>query len=381
MTKSSKKNIYKKFVSNSRINLRYSAVISFIVVVIYALVAMILNNFGSIFSGVFGILLVILFLSCLVGIVQPFIYSYFALNTLENNDQNNSFGMKEFFKGYFVGNKRVISSVLLIPSTLFYSFLIYFLTSLVLSFVIYGSLYLANEDYQNLFNQMISFLQSNNQDGLSNLINANGDLLNTPTFFIYFLSTLFGFYYFIHRFSLNLFKYFLLPYSFGTDKKVLHLVYKETIKANKKYFYSNYYSVLFPLVILILVVFSSSYFLLYYLEISNTSILILDLTSIVITILFLLPFLSILFNFYEVLINKFSIMFNLKMKELLDEQLKILDCEYDSLSNEDKAKVDEIRKYVQLLIIQNNKLKEEKDSKKEENSLDKKEEEENNKKV
>lgn len=358
MTKSNKKNIYKKFATNSRINLRYSAVISFIVVVAYAFAALALNYWSSVFSGVFGVLLIILFLSCLVALIQPFIYSYFALNTLQNSDRDGDYGMGAFFRGYSVGSKRMISSLLLIPSTLLYSFLIYFVSSFILGFIIFGTLFLVNPEYQDLMQQLISFMQNNNTDGFNNLLNAKRDLINTPMIYIEFGSTFLGFYYFIHRIGLNIFKYFLVGFALGCNKKVFQYVYKSTIKENKKYFYSNYYSVLYPLFILVIVIYSLSYFLLYHFQFHNSSILILGLTSIVITILFLIPFLPILFNFYEVIIDKFAVLFIARMRTILEEQLNELNAQYENFSDSEKAQIDGYKMYLKNLDIENEKMKE-----------------------
>lgn len=358
MTKSSKKEIFKKFVKNSRTNLRYSAVISFIIVIIYAFAALILNYYSSFFSGLLGILFIILFLSCLVALVQPFIYSFFALNTLQNTDADRNVGMSEFFKGYMVGSKRMISSLLLIPSTLLYSFLIYFVSSFILGFLTYGTLFLVNPEYQELYKQMLTFIQANNQEGLSNLLNANLNLINMPLVYIEFISTFLGFYYFIHRIALNIFKYYLLPYAFNCNKKVFQTVYKSTIKENRKYFYSNYYGVLYPFVILICIIFPLSYFLLYHFEFHNSSILILGLTSIVVTILFLLPFLPVLFNFYEEIVEKFAILLISRMRSLLEQQLTELNEALEDASDEEKAQINVFKQYLNSLNINNENMKE-----------------------
>lgn len=358
MTKSSKKDIYKKFAKNSRTNLRYSAVISFIVVIIYAFVAIILNYYGSLFSGILGILLIILFLSCLVALIQPFIYSFFALNTLQNSDDDRNVGMSEFFRGYMVGSKKMFSSLLLIPSTLLYSFLIYFVSSFVLSFITYGTLFLIKPEYQELYKQMLNYIQVRNQEGLTTLLNTNMSLVNTPLLYIEFASTFLGFYYFIHRISLNIFKYYLLPYAFNCNKKVFQTVYKSTIKENRKYFYSNYYSVLYPLVILICLIYPLSYFLLYFLEFYNSSILILCLTSIVVTILFLLPFLPILFNFYEEIVEKFAVLLISRMRSILEEELNQLNEALKNANDEEKTQINAFKSYLHTLNISNENMKE-----------------------
>lgn len=358
MTKSNKKNIYKKFASNSRINLRYSAVISFIVVVAYAFAALVLNYWSELSTSILGILIVILFLSCLVTLIQPFIYSYFALNTLQNSDKDGDFGMSAFFRGYVVGSKKMISSLLLIPSTLLYSFLIYFVSAFIFGFITFGALFFVNPEYQDLMNQITIFIQNNNQDGISNLLNAKRDLINNPMVYIEFASIFLGFYYFIHRIGLNIFKYYLVGYALACNKKTFQYVYRSTIKENKKYFYSNYYGVLYPLVILIVVIFTASYFLLYHFEFHNSSILILGLTSIVISILFLIPFLPILFNFYETIIERFAILFIARMRTILEEQLKMLNDQYENFSDSEKAQVNAYKMVLHDLEIENEKMKE-----------------------
>lgn len=356
MTKSSKKNIYRKFRKNAGTNLRYSAVITFIVVIVYAFAALVLNSLGSLFQTLIGIIISIIFLSCLVLLVQPFIYSYFLINTLEETDSEHNFGLTEFFKGYLVGSKKPFSTMLLIPSTLIFSFLIYFVSSIVVGALVNVIFYYTNADFKELFDEMMVLIQNNNLNKANDLLNANQNLLQLPSVITNFGAILFAFYYFIHRVCVNIFKFVLVPYASGCDKRTFQMVYKGTLKENRKFFNSNYYSVLYPYLILLVVIYSVSYFALYFLLGNNISTLILGLTSIIITILCLLPFLSVLFNFYFEIADPFGILLIARMRTLIEEQIELIKNQYAG------EKIPDQDQYISMIInglnIQNEKAKE-----------------------
>ena len=123
--------------------------------------------------------------------------------------------------------------------------------------------------------------------------------------------------------------------------------------------------------------------LLYFLPFHNSSILILGLTSIVVTILFLLPFLPILFNFYEEIVEKFAVLLISRMRSILEEELNQLNEALENATDEEKAQINAFKSYLNTLNISNENMKEKESElriKAEEKEAKEKEKNEKNKK-
>src|SRR5574344_1266674 len=185
--------VYSKFRKNAPTTLRFSAVISFVVIVLYAFAALILNSIASDTFNYFELLVTIIFIVCLVLLLQPFIYSYFATNIVLNSNSDHQVGMAEFFRGYGIGSRKGLNSLLYIPSNLIYSLIVYLVSFIVFSSLTFGILYAFNQSYKDLLNEMMTLVENSNVDGFNDLINSSGNLINPVTLIVEFLATLFGF--------------------------------------------------------------------------------------------------------------------------------------------------------------------------------------------
>lgn len=363
MTKSNKKKIYRKYIDNCPVNLRFTAIISFVIIIFYAFIALFLNNFKTSTQIFVGSILLILLLICIFLLFKPIFYSFYMITRLENDDKLE--GKLNFYvlsTTYLAGRDKIISSIMPVWLILLKTFLIYLVLSLVFRAITFTTLYFVNSDSKSFFDQLMPLLmKKNNVDELNKFLSVNNNLIDIPILYISYFSILISFYYFIHNICVNVFRYFLIVNAGWCNKKVFSSVFNATIKKNRKLFYKNYYQVLFPFTILFFVIFTTSYFAIYFLASNSLSILVLAFTSITISTLFLIPFLSIIYDFYRTIYSVFAYLFLCSMRELLEDQFKILN-NADITTELSKEQLEEFYKlkiYVNGILSLTNKDKEE----------------------
>ena len=363
MTKSNKKKIYRKYIDNCSVNLRFTAIISFVIIIFYAFIALFLNYFKTSTQIFVGSILLILLLICIFLLFKPIFYSFYMITRLENDDKLD--GKLNFYvlsTTYLAGRDKIISSIMPVWLVLLKTFLIYLVLSLVFRAITYTTLYFVNSDFKSFFDQLMPLLmKKNNVDELNKFLSVNNNLIDIPILYISYFSILISFYYFIHNICVNVFRYFLIVNAGWCNKKVFSSVFNATIKKNRKLFYKNYYQVLFPFTILFFVIFTTSYFAIYFLASNSLSILVLAFTSITISTLFLIPFLSIIYDFYRTIYSVFAYLFLCSMRELLEDQFKILN-NADITTELSKEQLEEFYKlkiYVNGILSLTNKDKEE----------------------
>lgn len=338
--------VNEQYRKNLVMTLRFSAVISLVMVAIYGLTCIVLVSVLKYELSIFEYGIVIVFSAMMLSIMQPFLYSYF-ISTYALNDEmtRDKVNMSVFFANVFSDNKNSKGKIGLFSNFL-YGILVYLGLSIVVSFVVFGILYVINPDFSTFVKEAISLSESLDYAGLNNLLSENSSILAFPILLVESISTLGGFWFFLHRIGVNFFKYFLAGIGNNLPHAVFNGLFKTVIKENRKLFYFNYYRVSWIFLIVIVIVFPTSYFLLYYLNIYNSSFLILDLTSIVITVLFLLPLLPLLFNTYSVIAYPFELMLVTTINEKIDQEVELLKKNYDGFSVEEKKEVDA------LIIVQ-----------------------------
>lgn len=363
MTKSNKKKIYRKYIDNCSVNLRFTAIISFVIIIFYAFIALFLNYFKTSTQIFVGSILLILLLICIFLLFKPIFYSFYMITRLENDDKLD--GKLNFYvlsTTYLAGRDKIISSIMPVWLILLKTFLIYLVLSLVFRAITFTTLYFVNSDSKSFFDQLMPLLmKKNNVDELNKFLSVNNNLIDIPILYISYFSILISFYYFIHNICVNVFRYFLIVNAGWCNKKVFSSVFNATIKKNRKLFYKNYYQVLFPFTILFFVIFTTSYFAIYFLASNSLSILVLAFTSITISTLFLIPFLSIIYDFYRTIYSVFAYLFLCSMRELLEDQFKILN-NADITTELSKEQLEEFYKlkiYVNGILSLTNKDKEE----------------------
>ena len=337
-----RKKVFKNTKANLVMTLRFSAIISFILLILYVFCALFLSSILSTSYSIMEIALAIIFLILVTYILEPFYYSYFAMTVLLNSQSKDDVRMTGYFRTLRIGLKKQIMRSLSLPTTLIYSAIIFLSVNLISGVVIYEVLSVTNESYKILFNEIYNFYLNGNVNDLNAYLLNNSEMLSTPLIYSQFISGLGAFYFFLHRVGIKTMRYFLVPFTRGEiPNSFSNYCFKQAIKNNKKYFYSNYYSISWIFIIVILIVFSGSYFFLYFLNVTS-SFSILLLTSIVLTCLFILPFAPLLFTLYAMMIDKFGAMYNSVLNNRFTEEMKNLKMHYKELSEDEKKQINNI---------------------------------------
>lgn len=340
-----KRAVHKSFKDNLVMTLRFSAIISFVLLILYCICAITLSAVGSFSLGLFGTLVLgLLFVILFCYLLEPFLYSYFAMTVLLNSPSRDDVRMSGYFKTLQIGFNKPVLKSLSLPTTLIYSLLIFLGLDFVCTFASYVILYNSSETYKQLFDNLFNLYQAGNYDDFNTYINSNIDNLRNFLLVTQFIASLGSFYFFLHRTSIYIMRYFLVPFSNNLPNVFSTTCFKETIRTNKKYFYGNYYSIVWIYIPIILIVYSASFFLIYYLNLQNSNFIIIELSSIVITLLFLLPFAPLLFNLYVMMVDKFGAMYTSVINGRLFDQIKTLKSNYSDLSKEDQERLDYILK-------------------------------------
>lgn len=136
-------------------------------------------------------------------------------------------------------------------------------------------------------------------------------------------------------------RYFMVPFTNGVPNNFSSYCFRKTLRMNRKYYYKNYYSIAWIYIPIILIIFSATYFLLYLLNVTS-SYIILELTSIVVTILFILPFAPLLFNLYTMMVDQFGAMYTAVLNNRIAEEMKILKNNYENLSKDEQDQLNTI---------------------------------------
>ena len=169
MTKSNKKKIYRKYIDNCSVNLRFTAIISFVIIIFYAFIALFLNYFKTSTQIFVGSILLILLLICIFLLFKPIFYSFYMITRLENDDKLE--GKLNFYvlsTTYLAGRDKIISSIMPVWLVLLKTFLIYLVLSLVFRAITYTTLYFVNSDFKSFFDQLMPLLmKQNNVDELN----------------------------------------------------------------------------------------------------------------------------------------------------------------------------------------------------------------------
>ena len=302
MDKKRFKSIYKRFYEDSWFTLKCALSIILILLGIYFIFAVLLNYLGSFsnldfLSYVIGLIL----LSIIASFIEPFIYSYYALSGALHGPRSDEIRLSSFFKTTRIGRQPPFKGQLRIWNNLLFSIIIF----LILSSVANGIVMLIsmtpgselNVIYQEIselnFNDTVSLL-----NGMSQIVAAHEPYIRFVTLFSNFPALFIAFYYFLHKVAVGTFKYYIAPTIRNAPPQVSNSVLRSTIRSDKSY-YKGYYETLFPLTILYVVAFSASYFLFGLLGSSFLSIDFISLTSIFITLLALIPFLPLVFDYHD----------------------------------------------------------------------------------
>lgn len=290
---------FKQFKNNLNYTLLCSAFISAIILILYVIAAAILTTVNFDNMGILEISIFLLFIFALCGIIIPFLYSYFACNTILNSPQRDAVKFSSFLKTVPLAIRYPQKGQLNTWNNLLVAALIYILTSFVFSIIIYLSLYNLDQSFKEVFDGLTTIVQNNASFvEIAEYYSKYSSYFELPNLISNFAALFFGVYYFLHNILVNIFKYLLSPALGTINNKIKSVVFKVTIKEHKKEFYKNYYSVSFILIIIYMIIMPLSYFGLNALGINGMSNSLLSLSSVSITLLFLLPFVPLVFNLY-----------------------------------------------------------------------------------
>ncbi len=366
-----KKAVFKNFKANLVMTLRFSAIISFVLLLLYALCAIVFSiivnsNSYSISQGLVGLIFLIL----VCYILEPFFYSYFAMTVLLNSPSRDDVRMSGYFKTLTIGFSKPVLKALCLPTNLIYSALIFFGANLVLGTLTFEVLSNVNEAYKTLFSDLTNLYLAGNVDNLNEYLINNEALIIAPLIYVQFAATLLSFYFFLHRIGIYLMRYFMVPFTNGVPNNFSSYCFRKTLRMNRKYYYKNYYSIAWIYIPIILIIFSATYFLLYLLNVTS-SYIILELTSIVVTILFILPLAPLLFNLYTMMVDKFGAMYTAVLNNRIAEEMKILKNNYENLSKDEQDQLNTILNSRADFKKLFDEVKPDKDDKKDDKSLSK----------
>ena len=309
------KKVYQRFLDDVGFTIKMSGTITVALLIIYLIFALILNQIGSLnvlsyleyFLAIIGICLVL-------GIVSPFIYSFFAINGGLHSNARDKIKYTSFLKTYLIGTRPPFSGQLRLSMTLLKAICINILLTFLVSIIVYFFSLNSGSELNTIVNEiMAAFNLADSNEALTaleNVILNHQEFIKELSLLTTFFPLLIAVYYFLHTVSRNTFKYYLAT-SLGvrTPKQAVEYIFVRTLRAHRKDYNFNYYYTAFPLTIIFFVSFTLSYFLLGYFGPAQMSISILSLTAIVIGIIASLPFLPIIFNTHEEMWTKYWLLF------------------------------------------------------------------------
>ena len=311
------KKVYKTFSDDVGFTIKMSGTITVALLIIYLIFALILNQIGSLsMLGFFEYFIAIIGICLVLGLVSPFMYSFFAINGGLHTQVKDKIKYTSFLKTYLLGTRPPFSGQLRLSMNLLKAICVDIILGFIASMIVYFISFVPGSELNLLVNEISKILTSAGSNTnemmaqLENLLLAHEDFINELGLLTQFLPLLCAVYYFLHTICKYTLKYYLAT-ALGprTPKPIVEFIFVKTIKMNRKEYNLNYYSTTYPLTILFIVSFTLSYFLLGYFGPTQMSLSILALTAIVIGIIVCLPFLPIIFNTHEAMWEKFSVLF------------------------------------------------------------------------
>ena len=343
---------YTHFKEDITTTIQFSGVITALFLIIYALFAWILTAVGDVSSLNFiGIILLLLFISLTLGLIQPFIYSFYALTGVLHTADSDKVSLKSFFKTYLIGSRAPFSGQLNIWSTLLKAVLFYILIGVVSSLCLSLAASVEGSELNLFYSELAPFIQGSNTNlnELNALFSKYSSLVYQIKIYTNFPGLILSTYYLLHTICLNTFRYRFAPMINNAPPRYVGAIFRQVIKRNRKDYYKMYYSLLYPYTILYFVSFSLTYFLLAFLGPANLDINILSLTSIIVSFIVLLPFLPLLFNFDEYIFNDYSRKFMGVFIEVLTKQLNMQKMNANLRDQYEKNQTEEVQKNLDRL--------------------------------
>lgn len=293
---------YSKFKKDINYTLSLSGSVSFVVLILYVLSALFLYlTSTSEFSNIWSILLLLVFIMVIVGLLSPFLYSYFANNAVLDGPDREKVGIKSLFKTSKFGFKPPFKGLLNTWLALIISFLIFIFTTSIVEGIILGILYSADSTYKAFFDGLSDVTS---YEKILEAIGENYQLFTMPIMVSNLISLCLSLFFFLRNLLINILKFALAGNFINVPRKVFNYVFKQVIKQHRKEFIKGFYQYSWIILVVFFTFFIGSYLGLFFafskLENLNaySFMLIVSLTSIVIALILSLIFYPILFNHY-----------------------------------------------------------------------------------
>ena len=292
------KDIYNRFKENFYMSFMYSSFLIFIFLIVYILLYMLLNIMPL--TSVFSFLLFLIIATFLIGFITPSIYSFFVCNNLFNNKEGINVDFKLFLANRKPGKNRIIKSQLKVFPTLLYSILIYLgITIFVITIVSFINMLSNNTNsFYGFYLEISKLGDINNYNEYvkkyNEIYDSYSSYINHDLAIAGLFASFPAFYYFIHHILISLMKYYIInqiPIKTGINERS----YRISLNDKNVGYYKDYYKLMWPYLLLFIVIFFSSYLLLFYIgNVDNLFILI--SSAIMISMFVLMPFLPLVLN-------------------------------------------------------------------------------------
>ena len=338
----------------------FSAFILLVYGILYLMGYLINSSIASLMLSAFGIfdfIFMVILISFVVSILSPLIYSYFAANSILDTKDEDKVTVGTFLKTYLLGLHHPLKGQLHIFSSLMWAFVTYlgiFLGIMIISFAVMSSnnfmgineLFLHAQDLYEVA------IQTGDQAAIEAfqeyiLGEEFSSVLNFPLGYSNLIAISLAFYLFVHKVVINVFRYFPSTTLGGVPAKPLNPIFRLGFKATKKQFYPGYYKTIYPLIILMLAIFFGSYVGLSFVPNLANNIYVLNITSITLTSIILLPFLPVVFNFYNLTWPKVADKYMEVFIQTAQNQIQMFKDNQARYSEMEKSQLDQAEKSIE----------------------------------
>lgn len=350
------KKAYKTFGNNLVYTMQFSGVLTLLLLVVYlalyfldslvqTAVLAVVYSLGGIFIFIGTMFLI----SVVFNLFAPFVYSYFASNITLQTSRKDDVTVKNFFKTYSIGRKYPIKGQLKMFSNTFFAFLIFIVLFIITLFLSSEILYFSNiGGFKEITDNIASEIAGADANSIMNVYEKYSssllDVLKNPMIYCAYVSSLPAIYYFAHNVNLYIFKYYITTSIYGLNPKGTHYVFKSGLRKCRKDFYKDYYFTLWPLSILMILLYSLSFFLIAFFTPLGSKTYALIITSMFLTLSVMLIFMPVSFNLFDDMYKKYQSVFINTFIEQASIQLKQAKSNYERFNESEKAALEENEK-------------------------------------
>ena len=319
----------KKYLKDFKSKLSYtfllSGGVSLIVLVIFALCGLfffLTKDYG--YSDLFSILILAIFLSAVVGLLSPFIYSYLANYVTLGSKDKELVSLKSLFKTSSFGFRPPYKGLLSSFINLLFAILCFLLLSTIFRSLFYSIFVSFDSSMQQVMNEVANLLSSNDLDGAINLLSANEDMFYLPEMLSTYVSLVIVLFFYLKSLLVNILKFCIILSFTKFYKRPFNQLFKITYKEHRKELNKGFYTYAWPIFVSFFVVFTATFMGLFFgFNLSHINsfgfLIFISLASIVFGFIVSLIFYPLLFNYY----GDISKVFSLYLRTTLANALKV----------------------------------------------------------